>query len=93
MTNPKPRPKDEKAQDQAEKPAEDLVDAASEMSFPASDPPSYMGGAAVAGPPPEDDEPAREPANTDVTDPATARPKPPQRARAKSEKQDGRNGT
>lgn len=28
-----------------------LVDAASAMSFPASDPPSYMGGASVAGAP------------------------------------------
>jgi len=30
---------------------EDLVDAASEMSFPASDPPSYMGGSSVVGTP------------------------------------------
>jgi len=33
---------------------EDLVDAASEMSFPASDPPSYMGGSSVVGRPDND---------------------------------------
>jgi hypothetical protein len=32
----------------------DLVDAGSEYSFPASDPPSYMGGIAIAGRPPHD---------------------------------------
>jgi hypothetical protein len=48
---------------------EDLVDAGSEMSFPASDPPSYMGGASVAGAPPAPDEPAREKPTTRVSDP------------------------
>jgi len=32
---------------------EKLVDAGSEMSFPASDPPSYMGGASAGAPEPE----------------------------------------
>jgi hypothetical protein len=36
----------------AKKEEDDLVDAGSEYSFPASDPPSYMGGALIAGPPP-----------------------------------------
>lgn len=45
---------------------ESLVDAASEMSFPASDPPSYMGGASVAGRP-DNDTPAERP-NEEVTD-------------------------
>ena len=30
---------------------DEMIDTASELSFPASDPPSYMGGIAVAGPP------------------------------------------
>ncbi|ALK09351.1 hypothetical protein [Blastochloris viridis] len=41
---------------------QELVDAASELSFPASDPPAYMGGAAVAGGPPPPEAP-REPAS------------------------------
>jgi hypothetical protein len=54
---------------------EKLVDAGSELSFPASDPPSYMGGAAVAGPPPsQPDEPAREPPVTEVSDPDAVKP-------------------
>lgn len=48
---------------------EQLVDAGSEMSFPASDPPSYMAGASVAGGPPEGSE-TREAANTSAEDPA-----------------------
>ncbi len=47
---------------------EDLVDAGSEMSFPASDPPSYMAGASVAGAP-NPETPTEKP-NTKVTDPA-----------------------
>lgn len=93
MTEPKPTPKNPKPDELDETTADDLVDAASELSFPASDPPSYMGGAAVAGPPPEDDEPAREPVNTEVTDPKTAKPKPPKQAKPKSEKMDSRKGT
>jgi len=52
---------------------DDLVDAGSEYSFPASDPPSYMGGSAVAGPPPQK-EPAREPVTTEVSDPDEVKP-------------------
>jgi hypothetical protein len=52
---------------------DDLVDAGSEYSFPASDPPSYMGGSAVAGPPPHE-EPAREAANDKVSDPDEVKP-------------------
>ncbi len=54
--------------------ADDLVAAGSEYSFPASDPPSYMGGAAVAGPPPEKKEHTREPATSVPTDPAEVKP-------------------
>jgi len=52
---------------------DDLVDAGSEYSFPASDPPSYMGGSAVAGPPPQK-EPAREPVNQAVSSPDEVKP-------------------
>ena len=52
---------------------DDLVDAGSEYSFPASDPPSYMGGSAVAGPPPQK-EPAREPVTKIVSDPEEVKP-------------------
>jgi hypothetical protein len=52
---------------------DDLVDAGSEYSFPASDPPSYMGGSAVAGPPPQN-EPAREPVNQAVSNPDEVKP-------------------
>jgi hypothetical protein len=52
---------------------DDLVDAGSEYSFPASDPPSYMGGSAVAGPPPHE-EGAREPVNEGVTNPDEVKP-------------------
>jgi hypothetical protein len=52
---------------------DDLVDVGSEDSFPASDPPSYMGGSAVAGPPPHD-EPAREPVSHKLSNPDEAKP-------------------
>jgi hypothetical protein len=42
-----------------------MVDLGSESSFPASDPPSYMGGTAVAGPPPRNDS-HREPVSTEL---------------------------
>jgi hypothetical protein len=58
----------------AKKQMDDLVDAGSEYSFPASDPPSYMGGAAVAGPPPEDGEPPHERVVRELTDPDEAKP-------------------
>jgi hypothetical protein len=45
----------------AKKAEDDLVDAGSEYSFPASDPPSYMGGTLVTGAPPHDGSPPREP--------------------------------
>jgi hypothetical protein len=52
---------------------DDLIDAGSEYSFPANDPPSYMGGSAVAGPPPQE-EPAREPVTKAVSDPGEVKP-------------------
>jgi hypothetical protein len=57
----------------AKKEQDDLVDTGSEDSFPASDPPSYMGGSAVAGPPPHD-EPPREPVSKELTNPDEAKP-------------------
>ena len=50
---------------------EDLVDAASEMSFPASDPPSYMGGSSVVGRP-DNDTPTEHPL-TKVSDRETVK--------------------
>ncbi|MBO1907395.1 hypothetical protein J4G37_21080 [Microvirga sp. 3-52] len=58
----------------ATKAEDDLVDAGSEYSFPASDPPSYMGGALIAGPPPHDGEPPREPVSHELINPDEARP-------------------
>jgi hypothetical protein len=52
---------------------DDLVDAGLEYSFPASDPPSYMGGSAVAGPPPQK-EPPREPVSKTVSNPEEVKP-------------------
>jgi hypothetical protein len=78
MTDPKPKPP------AAETPEEDdLVDAGSEMSFPASDPPSYMAGTAVAGPPPEDADEPREPVTVEVSDPKAIKPATPKRKKAK----------
>lgn len=53
---------------------EDLVDAASEMSFPASDPPSFMAGTSTAGGPPQNDEDEGEKPNTRVSNPADVKP-------------------
>ncbi len=53
---------------------EKLVDAGSEMSFPASDPPSYMGGASTAGAPPHEEGAEVEKPNTRVSDPAEVEP-------------------
>jgi hypothetical protein len=58
----------------AKKQEDDLVDAGSEYSFPASDPPSYMGGALVVGPPSHDGQPPREPASHELIEPAEAKP-------------------
>ena len=52
---------------------QDLVDAGSEYSFPASDPPSYMAGTAIAGAPPNNGI-TREPVNTDVINPDEVKP-------------------
>ena len=59
------------AYDQRER-REELVDAGSEMSFPASDPPSYMAGASVAGGPPPENE-TREPVSKQAVDPKEVR--------------------
>jgi hypothetical protein len=58
----------------AKKEEDDLVDAGSEYSFPASDPPSYMGGALIAGPPSHDGLPPRAPASHELSDPDEAKP-------------------
>ncbi|WP_134494315.1 hypothetical protein [Microvirga pakistanensis] len=58
----------------AKKSEDDLVDAGSEYSFPASDPPSYMGGALVTGAPPHDGSPPREPASHELAAPDEAKP-------------------
>lgn len=52
---------------------ESLVDAGSEMSFPASDPPSYMAGALSAGAPPPGSETYEKP-STKVSDPDEVKP-------------------
>lgn len=53
---------------------DDLVDAGSEFSFPASDPPSYMGGAAITGAPPHHGEPPREGVSQELINPDEAQP-------------------
>jgi hypothetical protein len=53
----------------AKKSEDDLVDAGSEYSFPASDPPSYMGGTLVMGAPARDGSPPREPVNHELIAP------------------------
>ena len=58
----------------AKKAEDDLVDAGSEYSFPASDPPSYMGGTLVTGAPPHDGLPPREPVNNELSAPDEAKP-------------------
>lgn len=50
----------------AKKTENDLVDAGSEYSFPASDPPSYMGGTLITGAPPRNGLPPREPVNEEL---------------------------
>lgn len=53
---------------------DDLVDAGSEYPFPATDPPSYMGGALIAGSPSHEGLPPREPASHELSDPDEAKP-------------------
>ncbi|RDI60977.1 hypothetical protein [Microvirga subterranea] len=52
---------------------DDLVDVGSEESFPASDPPSYMGGTAVSGAPSHDGT-VREGVSRTLVDPCEAKP-------------------
>lgn len=59
----------------AKKSEDDLVDAGSEFSFPASDPPSYMGGTLVTGAPARDGSPPREPVSHELTAPDERKPK------------------
>lgn len=72
MPDKKKPPKDDPAAampQEASEETEKLVDVGSELSFPASDPPSYMGGSAIIGPPPSTtDEPPREAPLTEVSD-------------------------
>lgn len=66
-----------KAHDEALARAEGkLVDIGSEYSFPASDPPSFMGGAAVAGAP-QHPSLEREDVIRTLSDPKAAQPSPP----------------
>jgi hypothetical protein len=58
----------------AKKSEDDLVDAGSEYSFPASDPPSYMGGTLVTGAPARDGSPPREPVNHELIAPDETNP-------------------
>ncbi|WP_445501497.1 hypothetical protein [Microvirga sp. G4-2] len=58
----------------AKKAEDDLVDAGSEYSFPASDPPSYMGGTLVTGAPAHDGSPPREPVSHELIAPDEAKP-------------------
>lgn len=53
---------------------DDLVDVGSEESFPASDPPSYMGGTAITGAPPHHGEPPREGVSRTLIRPDEAKP-------------------
>jgi hypothetical protein len=57
----------------ADKKQDDLVDAGSEYSFPASDPPSFMGGMATAGRPPPESLPGAG-VCTEVSDPDEVKP-------------------
>jgi len=58
----------------AKKAEDDLVDVGSEYSFPASDPPSYMGGTLVTGAPAHDGSPPREPVSHELIAPEEATP-------------------
>jgi hypothetical protein len=68
----------------AKKKTDDLVNAGSEYSFPASDPPSFMGGAAIAGAPPEDDKPAHGHVIRELSNPDEAKPGADERIRTRA---------
>lgn len=64
--------------DEATEADQEAVDLGSELSFPASDPPAYMGAGAITGPPIRDEKRPEEPVISEGGDPhdATAGPSP-----------------
>jgi hypothetical protein len=81
----------------ADKKQDDLVDAGSEYSFPASDPPSYMGGTATAGAPAPDSVPGAgvctELSDSDEAKPAESAPQGTDPARTHPQPSRVRMGT
>ncbi len=58
--------------DEATQADQEAVDLGSELSFPASDPPAYMGAGAITGPPIRDEERPEEPVISEGGDPHDA---------------------
>ena len=58
--------------DEATQAEQEAVDLGSELSFPASDPPAYMGAGAITGPPMRDEEHPQEPVISEGVDPHEA---------------------